>query len=131
VLRGRSTLYVWSSAAVSVALVVGARPWFLRFALVVAGTACCAAAVRRADVKVSVVVCAITVVTAAAVLSSPRESHDLWSYVEYGRMLAVHGVSPYLHTPSQFPHDPFFRLVDWRQTPSVYGPVFNEFAALG
>jgi alpha-1,6-mannosyltransferase len=48
-------------------------------------------------------------------------------------MVSQYGVSPYTHVPLDFPHDPFLHLVGsgWRATPSVYGPVFVAFSAVG
>jgi hypothetical protein len=123
-------VYLCGAVLSSVALVAGARPWWARIVLVVLATVCCAVLTRRRELGIRPVLVAIGVVTGAAVFFGPRESPNVWSYADYGRMLAVHGVSPYLHTPSQFPHDPLFHLVGWRNTPSVYGPVFNAFAAL-
>ncbi|HEY3722626.1 MAG TPA: glycosyltransferase 87 family protein [Acidimicrobiia bacterium] len=68
-----------------------------------------------------------------AVALAPTGSHDVWSYVMYGRIVAQHGASAYATLPSAFPHDPFLHLVarGWRHTPSVYGPVFVMFSAAG
>jgi hypothetical protein len=66
-----------------------------------------------------------------AVWSWPRNSTDVWSYAAYGRMTAEYGVSPYRHTPSDFPNDPFARRVRpmWQHTESVYGPLWNGISA--
>jgi hypothetical protein len=77
------------------------------------------------------IVALIAVVLAFAIVLPPRGSRDVWSYVMYGRILEHYGVSPYSHVPRDFPHDPFFHLVGWRDTPSVYGPVFVGIAAIG
>ena len=61
----------------------------------------------------------------------PRNSSDVWSYAAYGRMTAEYGVSPYRHTPSDFPNDPAARRVRpiWQDTESVYGPLWNGVSA--
>jgi alpha-1,6-mannosyltransferase len=61
----------------------------------------------------------------------PRNSTDIWSYAAYGRMTAEYGVSPYRHTPSDFPNDPVERRVKpiWQDTESVYGPLWNGVSA--
>jgi alpha-1,6-mannosyltransferase len=61
----------------------------------------------------------------------PRDSGDIWSYAAYGRMSARYGVSPYLHTPSEFPDDPAAQRVRpiWQDTASVYGPLWNQISA--
>jgi alpha-1,6-mannosyltransferase len=79
------------------------------------------------------VAAAIAVVIAASVVTPPRTSNDVWSYTMYGRIVTVHGVSPYEHTPAEFRRDPFLRRVSprWAHRASVYGPVFVGTAALG
>lgn len=79
------------------------------------------------------VLLAVTFVAVVAVVVPPRGSNDLWSYVMYGRTVVTHHTSPYTHVPADFPADPFLSRVSqgWRHTPSVYGPVFAGYAALG
>ena len=62
-----------------------------------------------------------------AVVRPPHGSHDVWSYAMYGRMAAVHHVSPYTHRPAEFLADPFLAPVSpgWRSARSVYGPGFT------
>ena len=74
---------------------------------------------------------AIMLVFALALAAPPRGSHDLWSYVMYGRTAGVHHASPYVHPPSDYPHDPFLHLVGagWRGTTSAYGPLFTQVSA--
>jgi alpha-1,6-mannosyltransferase len=54
-------------------------------------------------------------------------STDAWTYWDYGRIAAVHSGNPYEDTPLDFPDDPAFPFVgaDWRDSSSVYGPVFT------
>jgi len=67
-----------------------------------------------------------------AVARPPMQSHDLWSYVMYGRELSHHHVSPYTHAPDLFAHDPFLHRVDplWRHAESVYGPLFTAWSGI-
>jgi hypothetical protein len=76
-------------------------------------------------------VCAIALAFVVAIAAPPRGSHDLWSYVMYGRTLAVHHASPYVHAPAAYPRDPFLHLVGsgWEGTKSVYGPLFTVVSA--
>jgi alpha-1,6-mannosyltransferase len=76
---------------------------------------------------------AIAIAVGASVMAPPRTSNDVWSYAMYGRMVAVHDVSPYDHTPADFPHDRFVARVSprWTHRASVYGPVFVGIAAAG
>jgi hypothetical protein len=52
---------------------------------------------------------------------------DVFSYVDYARLGALHGVNPYAHTPAAASHDAAFRYVAplWRHMPSAYGPLFT------
>lgn len=54
-------------------------------------------------------------------------SRDAYSYVAYGRVLAVHHANPYVVVPSAFPDDPVLPYVgrQWRSTTPVYGPLFT------
>ncbi len=51
-------------------------------------------------------------------------SHDVFSYVDYARLGALHGLNPYLHPPASAPADPAFARVTWPDTTSAYGPLF-------
>ncbi len=88
---------------------------------------------RGVRIDVRLVVTLIALLMALAVSLPPRGSKDIWSYVMYGRMVSDHGSSPYAHVPNDFPHDPFLRQVGpgWRDTSSVYGPVFIAISAAG
>ena len=85
----------------------------------------------RVDVRLVVALIALLMVL--AVVLPPRGSKDIWSYVMYGRMVSEHGASPYSQVPNDFPHDPFLHYVGsgWRDTSSVYGPVFIAVSAVG
>lgn len=51
-------------------------------------------------------------------------SDDIFSYILYGRISALHHANPLVATPASFPSDPFLSLVYWQNTRSVYGPVW-------
>jgi glycosyl transferase family 87 len=55
----------------------------------------------------------------------PILSHDVYSYVDYARLAALHGFDPYLRAPAAAPGDPAFPHVTWQHTASVYGPLFT------
>lgn len=67
-------------------------------------------------------------VALAALLSMAKHSFsgDVYSYIMYGRVAAVHGSNPMLVTPDQFPDDPFLShmTMNYRDTVSVYGPIW-------
>lgn len=52
-------------------------------------------------------------------------SHDVYSYVDYARLGAVHGLDPYVHPPAAAPGDPVYPQVEWTEATSVYGPLFT------
>ncbi|GAB4207657.1 MAG: hypothetical protein OHK0022_36150 [Roseiflexaceae bacterium] len=57
-------------------------------------------------------------------------SSDIFSYIVYGRLAAVHGLNPTVIPPSAVPSDPFLAfLPHWQGTPSVYGPLWNMLGA--
>jgi len=58
------------------------------------------------------------------VLSPALPSDDIFSYILYGRISAVHHANPLITTPATFTGDPYLPLVFWRNTRSVYGPVW-------
>ncbi len=49
-------------------------------------------------------------------------SSDVYSYISFGRVAAVHGGNPFIDPPSRFRTDPFYRWVSWKEVASVYGP---------
>ena len=53
-------------------------------------------------------------------------SRDVFSYAYYGRILSRYGGNPYVNTPADYPANDLWRFTwpGWRETPSVYGPVF-------
>jgi hypothetical protein len=122
-------------AAESAVLVGGSRfvglPGLV-FVLVASGAWVFVATDARVEHHAGLGLLAIGVAFAVAITVPPRTSHDLWSYVMDGRILAVHHVNPYVHPPSDFRHDVFFGHVGsgWAHTKSVYGPLFTGASAL-
>ncbi|WP_432928148.1 polyprenol phosphomannose-dependent alpha 1,6 mannosyltransferase MptB [Microbispora sp. CA-135349] len=69
---------------------------------------------------------------AAGVLAflPPSGSADHLNYAAYGRLAAL-GYDPYATVPADLPADPVVGSVEeWRDTPSVYGPVATAVQAL-
>jgi hypothetical protein len=61
-------------------------------------------------------------------LAPPLALTDIFNYVNYGRMEAVHGLNPYTTIPILEPHsDPSYDLSNWHQLLSPYGPLFTIF----
>ena len=58
-------------------------------------------------------------------LGPPLISQDVFGYLAFGRMGALHGLDPYTHFPSQAPTDPAFGFLGWPFLHSPYGPLFT------
>lgn len=59
-------------------------------------------------------------------------SRDVYSYAYYGRIASTYGANPYVLTPHDFPRNSLWHLTwpGWRDTPSVYGPLFTWVSVL-
>ncbi len=68
---------------------------------------------------------AIALLLAGFALSPVLLSHDVYSYVDYARLGALHGLNPYVHPPAAEPFDPAYARVTWFDTVSAYGPLFT------
>ncbi|HSO94560.1 MAG TPA: glycosyltransferase 87 family protein [Acidimicrobiia bacterium] len=116
-------------------VLVSSRHSVLSAATVVVATAAAAVFIvleqRRPRIGIRPVVAAIGLVLLVAVSLPPRSSNDVWSYTMYGRMVSVHGSSPYQRVPADFKTDPFDKRVSpiWQHRGSVYGPAFVGYAA--
>jgi hypothetical protein len=53
------------------------------------------------------------------------QSQDLYAYLFYGKMWAVHGANPYVDLPLRFTADPWFPWMRWPDQVSVYGPLWT------
>lgn len=127
---------VISSGATAAALLGGsgmaAGSYFAALVVAYGAFAVVLSGLRRADAPLRwPLLVAGTLLLTLAVIRPPIESHDVWSYAAYGRMVTVHHESPWVHEPADHPGDPYTRRVTelWRNTPSVYGPVFAVPAA--
>ena len=61
----------------------------------------------------------------ALALSAPILSADVFGYIGYARLGALHGLDPYLHSADAAPLDPVHPFVGWKGLPSPYGPLFT------
>lgn len=59
------------------------------------------------------------------VLAPPLLSRDVFNYVMYARVGALHGLNPYLHGTIAAPFDPSFPYVCCHHSPNPYGPLFT------
>lgn len=88
---------------------------------------------RRSRCGGPAVLLAVAVVAVAAVAIAPYGSRDLYQYAAYGRLVAAHDLDPYRVGPSAAPDDPIVAEVApaWRDTPTVYGPLFTALSTVG
>lgn len=86
------------------------------YALVLLGTRALPARVLAA---------AIVLANAILVLGPPLISQDVFGYLAFARMGALHGLDPYTHFAAEAPTDPVFPFVGWPFQHSPYGPLFT------
>jgi hypothetical protein len=73
----------------------------------------------------TIVIC-IVALHLILLMSPPLQLTDLFNYLGYARLGAVHHLNPYTHVIKQELHDPVFRFSSWHNLSSPYGPLFSE-----
>ncbi|HEY5389867.1 MAG TPA: glycosyltransferase 87 family protein, partial [Solirubrobacteraceae bacterium] len=68
---------------------------------------------------------AIILANVAGALAPPLFSADVFGYVGYARLAALHGLNPYLVGAGAAGHDPISGLVGWPTLTTPYGPLFT------
>jgi hypothetical protein len=63
-------------------------------------------------------------------MSPPLQLTDVFNYIGYARLGALHGLNPYTHTIIGELHDPVYRLSTWHNLKSPYGPLFTTLSYL-
>ena len=58
-------------------------------------------------------------------IALPLLSSDIFNYVGYARLDAVHHLNPYVHPLSAAPTDPSYIYVGWPLNTTAYGPLFT------
>src|SRR3954465_8246345 len=58
-------------------------------------------------------------------IAPPLLSSDIFNYVGYARLDAVHHLNPYIHPLSAAPSDPSYIYVGWPLNTTAYGPLFT------
>jgi len=103
--------------------------WLYLVFLAAAFLAYCAALllVRRGRLALVPVLAVAVVMQAVPLIGPVLLSTDVYTYWDYGRLSAVHGLNPYADEPSDAPGDPAYSKMgeDWRDTTTVYGPGFT------
>ena len=58
-------------------------------------------------------------------LGPPLLSQDVFGYLAFARMGALHGLDPYTQIPAEAPTDAVFAFIGWPFLHSPYGPLFT------
>jgi len=58
-------------------------------------------------------------------LGPPLISQDVFGYLDFARLGALHGLDPYTHVAAQVPTDAAYLFVGWPFQHSPYGPLFT------
>jgi hypothetical protein len=71
------------------------------------------------------IVAAIVAIHALLVLGPPLLSSDVFGYLDWARMGALHGLNPYSHDSGSVVSDAVYPFVRWHSLTSPYGPLFT------
>jgi alpha-1,6-mannosyltransferase len=82
---------------------------------------------RRGGGSLWIVGLVAVVIQTAALFGPVLLSRDVYAYWAYARIGATYHQNPYVDVPAAHPVDPAVERMgsSWRQTPSLYGPVFT------
>jgi alpha-1,6-mannosyltransferase len=95
-------------------------------ALLVVFFACYLVAVACAgQIRPSLAIGAIVALHVVFLLGPPIFSADVFSYIDFARLGAIHGLSPYTHGALAARGDSVVAFVGWHHVSSPYGPLFT------
>jgi hypothetical protein len=80
-------------------------------------------AVRALSLR-TIAICVVAL-HAILVLSPPLQLTDLFNYIGYARLGALHHINPYRGVIAWELHDPVFAFTSWHNLPSPYGQLFT------
>lgn len=87
-----------------------------------------AAWASRSGVSVELAAIAGGILHGIVLFAPLTQSQDLYAYLFYGKMWAVHGANPYLVLPQAFSSDAWLPWMQWADQLSVYGPLWTAVA---
>jgi hypothetical protein len=93
--------------------------------LVVMAIAYAAALGAAGALRMRTIAIGVVALHAILLLSPPMQLTDLFNYVGYARLGALHHLNPYTHTIQREIFDPVYGLSSWHNLRSPYGPLFN------
>ncbi len=74
---------------------------------------------------ISAILATILSVHLLLLLGPPLISRDVFGYLAFARMGALHGLDPYTHFPAAIRSDGIFPFIGWPYQHSPYGPLFT------
>jgi alpha-1,6-mannosyltransferase len=77
------------------------------------------------DLPMRALVLAIVAAHVILLLGPPLISQDVFGYLGFAHLGALHGLDPYTHVAADAPSDPVFLFVGWPFQHSPYGPLFT------
>jgi hypothetical protein len=111
---GKITGYRWSSATLYVLIVL------LLYVLYAIGYR----ASGSTRVRTGWIFAVAAVFCGELLFAYPATAVDLFGYIADGRLLALHGVNPFVAAPDAFPGDPIVKFLAFPDEPSQYGPIW-------
>lgn len=80
-------------------------------------------AVRALSMRM--IVAAVVVLHVILLMSPPLQLNDVWNYLGYAHLGALHGFNPYAHVIKQEFFDPVYGFTTWHNLRSPYGSLFT------
>jgi alpha-1,6-mannosyltransferase len=80
---------------------------------------------RAGKLSLRAIAAAIVLAHVILLLGPPLVSQDVFGYVGYARLGALHGLDPYTHLTAEAPTDSAFPFLGWPWKHSPYGPLFT------
>jgi hypothetical protein len=77
------------------------------------------------SISMRTIATAIAVMYGVILLGPQLEMSDIFNYLGYARLGALHGLNPYTHVIANEHYDPVSMLASWHHWPSPYGPLFT------
>jgi hypothetical protein len=81
------------------------------------------AAIRSLSMRLIAV--AVVVLHVILLMSPPLQLNDVWNYLGYARLGALHHFNPYTHVIRQESFDPVYAFSTWHNLRSPYGSLFS------
>jgi hypothetical protein len=76
------------------------------------------------------IVLSILALHAILLMAPPMQLTDVFNYLGYARLGALHQLNPYTHVIGLEWHDPVYRFSTWHRLHSPYGPLFTAISYL-